>query len=851
MPSYLEYQLRNGYIHNWLVAGPAARAVPDLERYEGEDFKLQIARHNYEHASGVVEAPVERGALAIDETELTWSYVACQDDHFVDRTAFYRTCHYLRSWAYTEILCPEPQEATFVLTTNGPADFWLNGEHIHRQEHFHHQIPHSRSVAAALREGWNEILVRFEEVAVRECPYAMALEIVGLPSGALPVRLSTTTARTGQRQKLERIFETASLDRDVYATDDEFSVRWPADLNETGNLALRLQTPSGRIYGEAWPVAQPAAAAGLGKAFQLTEGAYQIVLMPRPEEYYLGNMRVRREIPVWVTRNSYSQSAYGTYEQRRHEALLDATRRPGSVFAEIAKMELGRWSEIQADVIRETIAGINRRQDCSDFYMVGLLGVMYRYLDDPSFPEELKLALEECVLNFKYWMDEPGSDAMCYWSENHQILFHACEILAGQLYPDREFTNVRRTGRWHREKGVQMALSWLRKRGTGGFKEWDSNCYFEEDILALAHLADLAESPEIQELAAIVMDKLLFTVALNSYRGVFGSTHGRTYAPLIKGGRRESTAGITRLMWGMGVFNEHILGTVSLACADYELPVIIQQVATDQPEALWSRERHAGELEPWCDRTSGAWEVHKVTYKTPDYMLCSAQDFHPGEPGYQQHIWQATFGPDAVVFVTHPPCVSEESSHRPNFWHGNVILPRVAQWHDTLIAIHKLPQDDWLGFTHAYFPVYAFDDHRLRDGYSFARKGDGYLALTAAAGVELSTRGANAYRELRSYGLNNIWMCQMGRAALDGSFEEFQERVLALDLAFDGLSVRSTTPRGETLTFGWEEPLTVAGTPQPLKGFRHYDSPYCVVEDPVSLMDIRFGDDVLRLRFDR
>ena len=120
-------------------------------------------------------------------------------------------------------------------------------------------------------------------------------------------------------------------------------------------------------------------------------------------------------------------------------------------------------------------------------------------------------------------------------------------------------------------------------------------------------------------------------------------------------------------------------------------------------------------LEEWCDRAAGDWEVNKVTYKTPDYMLCSAQDYHPGEKGVQQHIWQATLGPDAVVFVTHPPCLSEENSHRPGFWHGNVVLPRVAQWKDVLIAVHKLPEDDWLGFTHAYFPAWAFDEHVLRD----------------------------------------------------------------------------------------------------------------------------------------
>jgi len=848
--SYLEYQLENGYIHNWIVAGPQAIFVPDLDRFEGKDFKLQIARHYYGHDSGLAQPPVERATFDVGDTTLAWRYVRCRDDHFVDHTAFYHTCHYLRAWAYAQAICPAAQDVTLVLTTNGPADVWLNGRHVHRQEHFHHQIPHSVPFQATLQEGRNEILVRFEEVAVRECPYAMALRIVERAGDATPVLLPTLVEQVARRQLLERVFEAAYMDRDVYAKHDEVVVRWPDTLRETCSLVVRLQTPADDIYMEAWPDAKAPAGVSVAKGFQVRDGPYRILLMPRPEEYYMGDVRVTREIPLWVLKNASSQIPYGVYEERRHEALLDAAGREGSVFCEIARMELGRWSAVNAEMIGETIKGINWRADCSDFYMVGLLGMMYRYMDDPAFPQELKGPLEQCVLNFKYWMDEPGSDAMCYWSENHQILFHACEILAGQLYPDHTFTNVGKTGQWHRETGQRMALAWLRKRASGGFREWDSNCYFEEDILALTHLADLAEDDQVREFAAIVMDKLLFTIALNSYQGAFGSTHGRTYTPLVKGARLESTAGISRLMWGMGVFNHHILGTVSLACAQgYELPPIIQDIAADQPEELWSRERHAGELEEWCDRATGAWEVNKVTYKTSDYMLCSAQDYHPGEPGYQQHVWQATMGPDAVVFVTHPPCVSEEGSHRPNFWHGNVILPRVVQWKDVLIAVHQLRDDDWLGFTHAYFPVYAFDEHTIRDGWAFTRKGAGYLALTAARGLTLITQGDNAYRELRSLGQHNIWLCHMGRAARDGSFGEFQHAVLGLEIGFEGLSARCATLRGETLAFGWQGPLLVNGREEAISSFKHYESPYCVADLPASQMEIRFGDQLLRLNF--
>jgi hypothetical protein len=176
-------------------------------------------------------------------------------------------------------------------------------------------------------------------------------------------------------------------------------------------------------------------------------------------------------------------------------------------------------------------------------------------------------------------------------------------------------------------------------------------------------------------------------------------------------------------------------------------------------------------------------------------------------------------------------------------------MPRVAQWKDALIAIHNLPDDDWMGFTHAYFPVYAFDEHALRDGWAFARKGDGYLALTAAQGLALTTHGDNAYRELRSYGPRNVWLCHMGRAARDGSFEEFQQAMLALDVRFDELSASCPTLRGETLAFGWQGPLLVNGREEPIAGFKHYESQYCVAELGAAQMEIGFGNQLLRLDF--
>ncbi|MEJ5311927.1 MAG: hypothetical protein WHX52_19355 [Anaerolineae bacterium] len=846
--SYLEYELHDGYIHNWLVAGPQAIAIPDPDHYTGEEpeRKLQIARHYYIPENLIPQTPVDRESFTIDETALTWRYTRCLDDHFVDKSTFHHTWHYLRTWAYTQLHVWDTQEVTFIITTNGPADVWINGEHVHRHEHFHHQQPASVSFTATLRatddEGkGNEILVRFEEVAARECPYVMALRVTGIALEDVEVKVPSATTRTIRHMMLERVLEQACIEEVANYRGKVVNLHWADDLEANFNYQYSIQDPRNRIYVSGETEAKPGEVADIGHGFRIWQGPFRVVLSDVAKEIAFWNVRYQWEIPFYILDNAYSEAPYGTVEERSLEALTYAATQKDNLYAEIARFELGKWEDVDQDVILRAIASINARSDCSDFDLVGLLGVMYRYMNQEQFPAALKAPLKDCVLNFKYWHDEPGVDAMCYTTENHSILFHTCEILAGQLYPDEVFTNAGQTGQWHREKGERLALAWLKTRGATGFWEWDSNCYFEEDLLALAHLVSLAESEEVVELAAVVIDKMLFTMALNSYKGVFGSTHGRTYSPMIKSGQLEPTSGICRLLWGQGVFNQHLRGLVAMACSGYDFPLLIGEIATQPVDEMWNRERH-------IINAAGA-EVNKVTYRTPDYMLASAQDYKPGEKGYQEHIWQATFGPDAVVFVNHPPVLSEDGAHRPNFWAGNFILPRVAQWKDVLFALHNLPEDDWLGFTHAHFPVYMFDAYEVRDNWAFARKGDGYLALYASTGLSLVKRGPAAYRELRAYGPQTVWICQMGRAALDGDFANFQGKVLGLHVDVQGLTVRYHSLRGETFSFGWDAPLVRDGVAVPLNGFKHYENPYCVAELPAPEMDIHVGDYVMRLAF--
>ncbi len=844
----VHYDLEHGFVHNWLTAGPQAIPV-ELSQIKGDNVHQQVVEHFYETDSGIRETPVERGPLKeglfqIGDYSGSWSYVSCREDHFIEHTGSYTSPHYLRSWAYTQLNSKTAQEVLLSLTTHGPADVWINEQHVQRLEHFCEQGPRSASFKVFLNQGVNKVLVRCEIVAERECAYVMALQVCH-PAGddvaegihqhparlGIEVTIPTLIESITRRNKFESAAAVTYVTQDVFELDDHIELYWPDALKHPSPAVIRLMTPGGQIHAEATVEGTAGDHVFLQYPRQIPAGPYRVFMMPLAWEYYERDLRITREISLWsLGRGRYSNAPYGTYEERRQEALISALQWKG-LFAETARMALDRWAEVETgNILKST-------QNTSPQDLLGMLGMLYRFGNHQSFPGELSRPLEDCILNYSYQLR--AGEAVD--SESERILRAAAELLAGQRHPEKIFAKSGRPGQWHRENGERLIQEWLQQRGEGGFSDWDSNISFADYLVALAPLVDLAESEPVWEMAAIIMDKLFVTIAINSYRGVFGSTHGRTHASYVKGGMLEPTSGISRLLWGMGIFNHHIAGPVTLACMEkYDFPSIISDIALFQPEEMWSRE---------CHTVDTSRVVNKVTHKTPDGMLCSAQDYYPGHRGHQEHIWQATLGQTATVFVTHPASTSEQDARQPNYWAGNAVLPRVAQWKDALIAIYELPIDDWMGFTHAYFPTYAFDEHAVREGWAFARKGDGFLAITASQGISITKSGHYAMRELRSYGHHNIWLCQMGRAALDGDFQSFQEKVLALDPKYADTFVRFSTLRGETLSFGWQGPFMLNDHEQQLSGFDHYENAFVSSAYPSRQLEIRYGESALRLEF--
>ncbi len=829
---YLTYALHEGYIHNWLTLGPrriTSEAVP----------KVPDATVVTRLTSQAVEpAKVTDGVVTFDDLEGRWQYTRALEDHFLDLALDGEAGAYTETWAYVD-LESSARPVAFDLTAAGVVDVWVNDHHVHHQASAADSWQRG-TFSMPLQEGSNGFLVRL----VGPAPHSVAVRAV-LPADQareLEVRIPTLLSPLDRRNVLEHVYNAAYLEQYVYTRYEKIVVKWPeagGPLEETANILIRVQDPDGTIYGEAKRTGEPGGSAVMGDTFRYPNDLLQMRMMPRQEEYYQEDMRVDRTLRCWGLDNSkYTSSPSGTFQDRREAALLNAARRETNLYSEIAKMAIGWWSRLKIETITDAIAGIAGGQT-SYLDLLGLLMMSQRFGEAPEFPAEVRQALDREIVRAPLHEvpDEEDPD------EGAALLAAACEILVGQAWPDRVLIHSDQTGAWHRARGEERALAWMRARATRGFRTGISDLAFERIFIALSGLIDFAASDAVWEMATVLMDKMLFLLAVNTYQGVLGVPRLWTSTPSILGGYLIATSGIGKVMWGTGIYNQYIQGFVSVASMEnYELPAIFQDIATEKPAAgLVSREYHA---------PSEGGEVRTVAYKTPDSMLASIQDYHPGERGDREHVWQATLGPGATIFVNHPACASMREAHRPNFWRGNRVLPRVAQWRDALIALYVLPEDDWMGFTHAYFPVHAFDEFDVRDGWAFARKDQGYCALTSSQAMTLPRTGPSALRELRAPGQRAVWLCQMGRSSQDGTFTAFQKKVLALPVEVDGLTVRWTTLRDDTLAFDWAGPFLRDGEPVPALEGRHIENPHCVADFPASTMDVMAGGVAMRLDFE-
>ena len=628
-----------------------------------------------------------------------------------------------------------------------------------------------------------------------------------------------------------------------------------------------------------------------------------------------------------------------TYAERRQMYLAWASQQPtpnerGGVMVDLLKMEAGTIKTLSPGALNDALDFINNRRDPSDFTVAYLVRAYYLHHDDGFLAPAQAEAIRKALLGYKYGLDEPGQTQTITWTENHQILGHSSDYLVGQMFPDTILTNDGKTGREHEEKARAAVLRWLDLHARTGTAEWDSVPYYNMDLAALLNLVEFARDPEVQVRATMMVDLFLFDIAVNSYYGQLGTSHGRATTVLVRSAEGDNLLNFQTLVFGRGRLQSVDMASTMLATGKrYAVPPVLEAIGQDMPEESINYERHSipltaaaaaqyglsltdpKDFELWWgmgaftnpsvinltydaaekyhlwyyedlrplrtmgrvlrplglmplasrllnpDANGGVMsEVNKVTYRTPDAMLSTAQDYRAGEKGYQQHIWQATLSPYAVVFATNPG--AHDLGEGPGYWTFNGRMPRNAQYKDVLISIYNIQRHvapgglDTLpyGFTHAYFPKWAFDEvvevpAAAGGGWVFGRVAEGYIGLYSHLPYRWATSGQEAGQEIGAPGLQNIWICHVGRKATDGSFQAFVQKVSQAAIDVKGLQVTYAASGVGELRFGWTGLLTLDGKEIALHDYPRWDNPYAHVGFGSEQFHIAFKGESLDLDF--
>lgn len=295
-------------------------------------------------------------------------------------------------------------------------------------------------------------------------------------------------------------------------------------------------------------------------------------------------MNMKRKLKSWhiivlflvfigiITGLDYRKNSRFEIKPRRPDPKLDL--QVDALYWELTKDSLNiDWSRLES-----TLEYVQQEYDCSDFRLVNLVRILYEFGE--LIPQSTHKDIREVLTNFRYWWDLEGENSMCYWSENHQILFATAEYLIGQYYPEQVFPVSGLTGTEHMERARQRAMDWLQMRWDHGFIEYYSSVYYKEDIGPLCNLIDFAEDEELVARCEIIMDLLFYDMASQSLGTQFSSVSGRAYQRNRMGREAAGFSGLTEHFWGDG--REVEPGMIyGMMHTRYQLPPVLREIALD------------------------------------------------------------------------------------------------------------------------------------------------------------------------------------------------------------------------------------------------------------------------------
>ena len=703
----------------------------------------------------------------------------------------------LSRWCRTHISTPTDRYVSFRLETRGGIHIWVDGTLAARFEPFTRNATQSTIVHLPIKAGGSEVIVFTEDMAERDVNWFF--ELVLIDAVNLDIFLPGATISTG-------LTALKNLAAQVRLTEEV--------VDKTGTLTLKFDTPATVDVGIHVQVTTHSHtnATHLSKPLILKAGETELAVCQGhelPDGYHTipliftaGDAKIERTIGCGIL-NNLEPTALPSDIPTRKRLALDYAADYGELRmgTALALFETGRAIDPRVrPILEDTLLAIDERRDCSDFVAVPLLWSYMRHAAD--FPQDLRVRAEQTLLDYRYWVDEPGNDVMWFWSENHALCFHVSQLLAGLTFPDATFTTSGRTGREQAALATERLELWFDSVEEDGLAEWNSAAYYPVDFVGLLALAELA--PElIATRAKALCDRIFTMVALHTLRGVPAGSMGRAYDSQLRGGPLTELAPFAAVAFGSGWFNTGVSSLPMFVAGRYEPPAGLAHYANLQPNQTLTATYRQG---------FGPAALLSL-YKTSEVQLSTNSGAKAGRYGHQQHVLDLRFAshPMARSWVNHPGEDDPWGQQRPSYWAGNGNLPRVGQSDNVAMLLYRLDNSTRIDFTHVFVSRNGVE-HHLEGDTLFLKAGTAFAAYKATGKLEAITSGPGAGIEYRNQGTRQGWALIISQTT---DFAAFKAQVSAssLEMDPDGTRLIFRQPGRPDHSLLWASGLEIDGQP--------------------------------------
>ncbi|MFP9228746.1 hypothetical protein A0E43_09325 [Pectobacterium cacticida] len=725
--------------------------------------------HTYPCRTDFAEKHTDKRPEPLNENRPTRWWLPFGSDR-VDLSGFWFRPTHIGAWARTFIRAEQAGETTFRFTTCGGALIFVNGKEISWVAHYKRNLETSTEIHMRLQQGLNEIIIYFDDLAERDIRYFFQLDYLsGVDvSVALPVPIAQDRVKN-----IEDMLQNMAFSHSSYSSGDiviEFAKAATEDIQV-----------SGKVLGDFISLDEPVMLQATLKQGERRLTLAQTEDIPADFRNFIitlqcGEFHASRKIGVEIFHAEQQKIIPATLEQRIEEALnIVAESGEHSSVKALARLASGRSGPETDAMLEAVLPSVLDCHDCADFTLVPLLWCRIRYGEDIHPMTRQKI--DEAILHFRYWMDEPGNDVQWYFSENHALLFHTATYLAGRFFPNETFVRSGRSGAQQARVGEERLMKWLEHFAQFEMAEWNSAPYFPIDLKGLTALVALSDNPDMVKRASQAIQRLIEQIARSAHQGILTASQGRAYEYTLRAGRSLELSALARLLWGKGGYGcrFHIVPQMALLLRDYgfTLDPALQDIAVYQGV-------HALE---WRF-AQGANRIAKLYhYKTRHVAMGSIANYRWGEWGYQESPIHLRLGEkaEAQIWVNHPGETIQGGFGRPSYWGGCGTLPRVQQYRGLAVLdfnIHPGQPE----FTHAWLPTEIFDQVDISGNRIVVGSGEGMALLFGNKDFEAITQGPTKNCEVRLTGRHTRWIIRICDDPTLTQLAQFTERYSSISV---------------------------------------------------------------------